>query len=166
MATQTQKLLVVAAAALALTIGCGTGQDEPEVVEPGATRTTAQGELPGDHAADDLNPVTAQRWVDHVRMGRGLDADGKVPDDMATDEFASHDPIWVSMEVTDAPVGSKIRLTVQDPDTNKTVWTAEKAVEPGASHLGFSIDDLAPGTYLAQVVIGDERVADRRFQVV
>jgi hypothetical protein len=162
--TMLQKGTLAAALALAaLSIGCA-GSD-PQPTEPGATPTTADSELPGDNSASDLDPLTAERWVDHVRVGRGLDPDGKVPDHMATDAFGSDEEVWISMEVTDAPVGSRIRINVQDPDTRQTVWTAEKAVEPGASHLGFSIDDLAPGEYRAEVVIGDERVADRTFQV-
>jgi hypothetical protein len=155
--------LPAALAVLGLATACAPGAPE---AEPGATPTTAPSELPGDNSPADLDAITAERWVDHVRLGRGLDPDGKVPDHMATDAFGADEEIWISMEVTDAPVGSRVRVNVRDPETRQTVWTEERPVEPGASHLGFSIDEgLAPGDYRAEVIIGDERVADRTFQV-
>lgn len=60
---------IVLAASLA--IGCGS-----DPVEPGATTATHDQEIPGTHAPNDLDPITAQRWVDDVRLGKALGQDG------------------------------------------------------------------------------------------
>lgn len=145
-------------------IGCGLMQSD---VEPGATATTSASEIPGTHSPADLDPITAARWIDDVRVGRKVDANGQVPKVDVTDTFAADDRINLSMEVTDAPSGSVVAVTVVNKTTGQRVWSQEKPVEAGRSHLNFilSASELGPGGYGAEVRVGDEPVALRRFVV-
>ena len=152
-------IVLVCAAA----VGCGGGEAEPD-----ATLETSDQEIQGASDRDDLDPVTAQSYVDHVQVGTSVDVNGKVADGMESDRFSPPETIFVSMEVTDAPAGSLIRLTLFDDAGDQEVWTEELPVQAGVSHLYFSLDadDIEPGAYRAEVIIGDERVAVRRLQRV
>jgi hypothetical protein len=146
-------------------VGCGPGSARDR--EPGATNSTSGSEIPGAHSPEDLDPITAQRFIDHVRLGREVDSEGKVPEDGVASRFSAAEPIHVSMEVTDAPAGSVVRLSVRDASTDRTLWSEDGKVEGGRSYLTFTVDDeLAPGTYRVDVIIGDEVVARKEFQVV
>ena len=159
------RMLMLGILAVALiSLGCQQlGQSE---VEEGATSKTADGEIPGTRSPNDLDPITAERWIDDVRVGRALDINGQVPTSEVTDTFSAVSTIHVSIEVTDAPAGSMIRLTVSDP-TGDPVWSEEKPVSPGLSHLSFSVDgeELGPGTYRAGLIIGDEMIRSSSFVV-
>jgi len=150
------------AAGLGLAVaGCGQSP------EPGATDQTFRSEIPGTHASNDLNPVTAQRWIDQVRLGRGVDHQGQVPDAMRTDTFTHDDEINVSVKVSDAPVGTHVALEIHNGDSGEIVWTDERSVDTDHSHLTFrfSADDLESGSYEARVIVGDERVARSLFAI-
>jgi len=153
-------------AATALSASCGP--QAPGDAEPGAITETSRMEIPGAHSPDDLDPLTAQRWIDNVHLGRALDTSGKVPVAEEADRFATGEDVLLSMEVTDAPAGSIIQVAVFNSETQQNTWSDEKAVPAGQSHLNFSLsgDDLSPGRYRAEIIIGDETVAKRRFEVV
>lgn len=152
----------------AVTAGCGSPSSDPRadrnvVPEPGAATDVHVGERPGTGTANDLDPITAQRWIDDVRMGDRLDADGVVVD--RSDDFSTNDALHLSLRVTDAPVGTAVRVGVYDATSNE-VWNDEQTVSNSASRLTFDIgDDLAPGEYEARVFVGDEKVADRDFEI-
>jgi hypothetical protein len=149
-----------------LLAGCDEAPRE-SYVEPGATTRVSQGEIPGRQSPSDLSPITAQRYVDEVRLGRGLDPEGQVPRDLVSQTFASGSPIYLSMEVTDAPAGSLIQASLLDAATAEKVWSAQKSVPAGQSYLSFKVDDSLPrGSYRAQLIIGDETVALREFEVI
>ncbi len=147
-----------------LFVGCGMTQSD---VEEGATTKTSNMEIPGTHSPQDLDPITARRWIDDVKLGRKLDVNGHVAQTDVTDSFLANDPIHVSMEVTDAPSGSVIGMTVINTSNGQSVWTQQKPVEPGRSHLAFSMSgqELGAGEYRAEVRVGDEPVALRPFVV-
>jgi hypothetical protein len=152
--------------ACALCAGCG--QDNLDsYVEPGATTAASAIEISGHNSPNDLDPLTAARYIDHVRLGRGLDAEGQVPRDFVASGFHPGEAIQLSMEVTDAPAGSIVRVSVREVDTNRETWVQEKKVAPGKSYLSFAIStELLPSDYRADVIIGDEVVADKKFQVL
>lgn len=161
MRTRTQIVLLLLGAGL---VGCGRGASDD--AEPGATTATYESEIPGRHSGDDIGPFTARRFVDHVRLGFELDAEDKVPDGRTARAFREGDAVHLSMEVTDAPAGSVIRVSIHDAATDRRMWDEERTVAPGKSYLGFSLDRaLTPGTYRADVIIGDEVVARREFQI-
>src|SRR5688572_15612980 len=136
-----------------LCVGCGTQSE----VEEGATTTTSAREIPGTHSPADLDPITAARWIDEVKIGRKVDANGQVPQTDVTDTFAANDRIHVSMEVTDAPSGSVIAVTLINKATGQRIWNEKKPVEAGRSHLTFILNasELGPGGYGAEVRVGD-----------
>jgi len=148
-----------------LSSACGTSDS---YVEPGATTTTHEREIPGANSPTDLDPLTAQRYIDHVRIGHEVDPEGQVPSGREAGAFRASEPLYVSMEVTDAPAGSKVRLSIRDRETNALVWSNEGTVEAGKSYLTFEVGSgkLAHGDYRADVIIGDETVARREFQVL
>lgn len=156
--------LMFACSLMLLCIACGGMRSD---VEEGATTTTSASEIPGAHAPADLDPITAQRWIDDVRVGRQVDARSQVPQTDVTDTFAADERIHVSMEVTDAPSGSVIAVTVIDGTTGRRLWGQEKPAEAGRSHLAFSLraSELSPGRYDVEVRVGDERVALRPLVV-
>jgi hypothetical protein len=136
-----------------LLAGCSL---ESIFTEPGATTVTA--------ASLDLE---ARRHVDHVRLGSGLDREGQVPIELVTGTFASGCLIYMSMEVTDALAGSRVRVTLLDKDTTEPMWSEEQSIPSGRSYVAFNLGDRLPrGSYRAQLIIGDETVARREFEIV
>jgi hypothetical protein len=135
--------------------------------EPEAPPSTSQEEIPGTTSPSDLSAPTAQSYVDDVYVGRQVDPNGEIPESQRSDSFRTGEKVVVGMEVTDAPAGSAVRVTVQDADSNNQVWTAERDVPAGRTHMHFSIDEgkLPRGKYRAKVIIGDETVAERDFEV-
>ena len=151
--------------------GCTTNNDRRAASEPSrapdAPPSTSQEEIPGTSAPSDLAPPTAQSYGDDVVIGHQVDPSGQIPQDQRSDSFRTGEKVLVGMEVTDAPAGSAIRVTVENADSNSQVWTAERDVPAGRTHMHFSIDEgkLPRGKYRAMVIIGDETVAERDFEV-
>ena len=144
--------------------GCTT--DRP-YREPNAPPTTSKAELPGTSSESDLSAVTAERYVDDVYLGHRVDPTGEIPQDQRSERFRKGEDVVIGMEVTDAPAGSAIRVTVQSADSEQQVWTAERPVPAGQTHMHFDVDEnkLSQGKYRAKVIIGDETVAERDFEV-
>lgn len=145
-------------------IGCSSSSTE---TEPGAVAETSKQEIEGTHDPSDLDPITAQRWIDNVHLGRTVDESGKIAFSERSDDFAAGDAAFLSMEVTDAAAGSKVLVSVVDATTESEIWSDSKTVEAGKSHLVFELDPgaLGEGEYRADVYVGDERVARRDFDV-
>ncbi len=161
---KTSNLMIEASMALALlSLGCGLTQTG----EDGAIARTADREIPGTHSPYDLDPITAERWIDDVRVGRDLDVNNSVPEGALSNAFSADDPIHVSMEVTNAPAGTMVRMSVVDGRTRQRVWSQEAPVSPGRSHLSFSLsaEELGAGYFRAEVLVGDETVVARSFVV-
>jgi len=147
--------------------GATFGCDRFGYREAGAAPEASDQELPGSHSPGDLDPLTARGYIDDVRLGHALDPEGKVPTERETSVFHPRDDVHLSMEVTDAPAGSEVLVSVYDATTHALVWSDRKVVKPGRSYLDFVIDDdLEPGRYETHVIIGDEVAANRPFQVV
>ncbi len=155
------------ALALVAALAFGCAEEPAPAVEEGAPTAAQDREIPGTHSPNDLDPITAQRFVDRVRIGRDLDADGQVPTEAEGEEFDAASTVHVSLEATDAPAGSVIRLNVLEDGTERPVWTEELEVPAGRSFVNFTIDggELASGAYRAEIVIGDETVANRDFRI-
>jgi hypothetical protein len=146
---------------LAVTLGCGT-----PAPEPGATTEVLDREIPGDHSSQDLNPLTAQQWIDEVRLGTSVDDQGGVGQDAMQDQFSPERAIYVSMRVADAPAGSVVRVAVYD-DAEHEVWMEERAIASEQPYLTFKIEEgaLDVGHYEAHVHVGDEQVSVRELEV-
>jgi hypothetical protein len=158
--TRAVRLSLLALASTAA-LRCGA-----QPVEPGATTEVHDEEIQGAHASSDLDPLTAQRWIDEVRVGPRLDDTGSVPPDGAASRFSPEAAIHISMKVDDAPVGAVVRLVVHDA-LEQQVWSAERPVAEGEPYLHFTIGEatLPVGRYEARVIVGDERVAVRALEI-
>ena len=130
-------------------------------VEPEADGMTGMG-------SDDV------AWIETVKVGSELE-NGTVADDKG--EFEADEPIIVSVELDNPPVGQAVRLEVYDQN-EKQVWSEEQTLGqmlPGGTEpqteseqaINFRIRDgaLPEGEYTAYVVVDDQRVEEKQFEV-
>jgi hypothetical protein len=110
--------------------------------------------------------ATKASRIEQVRLGFGLDLEGKVSPGCAASSFAMHDPIHLSMRISQAPAGSVVRVSVRDIATRRVAWSEEKPVPASPSYLTFEIGrNLAEGRYRADSTLGDETASTRDFLV-
>lgn len=108
----------------------------------------------------------AARGVNQVRLGHGLDVDGKVPPGFAAKSFVEGDPIQLSMGLEDASSTTAVHVAVHDLATDRTVWSQEKDAGSGEPYLSFDLGrSLARGEYRADVIIADAVVSRLDFEV-
>lgn len=104
--------------------------------------------------------------VDQVRLGFALDREGQVSPGCVASTFSLHDPIHLSMQVTDALAGSVVRVSVQDIATHRIAWSEARPVTPGRSFLAFAIGtQLGVGRYRAESSLGGAAKSPRNFVV-
>lgn len=140
------------------------GRDE--TAKPPATTTTV--EQPGTTSPSDIAPSTAQSWIDDVTIGHEVAADGSMVTGKGGDDFAPGQPIYVTMEVGDAPPNSTVKLVWYGPGETK-IGEENKPVVAGHKYLSFtapSTSSWAKGDYRVEVWIGDEKVNTQQFQIV
>lgn len=135
-------------------------------VEPHVITAASGLEIAATHLARESGSVRAPDSVTEVRLGHGLDLNGKVPPAFGASRFAVGDPIHLSMwEVTDAPAGSLVRVSVLDA-SERIVWSEEKQAPSGESYVSFDIGrGLVQGTYRADVIVGQEVRSHTGFEV-
>jgi hypothetical protein len=105
--------------------------------------------------------------IDQVRLGFGLDVEGKVSRGCTAKGFASGDPILLSLQVTDAPVGAVLDVTVRDAATESLAWSERRELPVGRSVQTFEIGTaLAEGHYRVEPALSDGGIAVlREFDV-
>ena len=104
--------------------------------------------------------------IDRVWLGFALDREGRVTPGCAASKFALRDPIHLSMQVTDAVVGSVVTVSVRDVVSHRIAWSENRPVPPGRSDLTFAIGrDLALGRYRAESTLGGEAAKSWDFEV-
>jgi hypothetical protein len=104
--------------------------------------------------------------IDQMRLGFGLDLEGKVSSGCTASKFAMRDPIHFSMQVTDAPAGSVVRVSVRDAATQHVAWSEERPAPAGRSYLTFEIGrGLAEGRYRAETTLGGGATRPQEFVV-
>jgi hypothetical protein len=171
-ATLLPKLSVTAALLAVLGTGCAPHDDTSETDEPHNTAeasSTSAAEKPGIDSAGDVNPIEAQMWLDDFTIGKAAQTDQSISAADQGDDFAPGAPVFVSMEVGDAPAAAKVRVDVLNEDGDDTpVASQEQAVPAGAHYMSFKVDTKSwpKGDYRAEVWIGDERVNEQHFQIV
>jgi len=135
-------------------------------VEPRAITTASRIEIPAAYSTRERGSVPARDFIREVRLGYGLDMDGKVPPGFGASRFAMGDPIHLSMwEVTDQPAGSAVRVSVRDA-TDRIVWSEDKEAPRGGSYLSFGIGrTLVRGRYRADVIVGHEVRSRMGFEI-
>jgi hypothetical protein len=109
---------------------------------------------------------TAPGRIDQVRLGFGLDQEGRVSPGCAASTFALHDPIHLSMQVSDARPGSVLQVAVRNVATRRTAWSEKRSLTPGRSSLTFEIPrNLAVGRYRAEPSLDGVASSARVFVV-
>lgn len=104
--------------------------------------------------------------IDQVRLGFGLDLEGRVSSGCTASKFALRDPIHISMQVIDAPAGSVIRVSVRDTATHRVAWSDAKPATAGRSNMTFEIGrGLTPGRYRAEPTLGEAAASPWEFVV-
>lgn len=81
----------------------GCAVEEP-VEEPVVDTATPATPVPG--ATD----TQAMIWIDDPTLGSQVGADGSIPLGSTDNDFEPGDPIYVAMEVGDAPAGANVRV--------------------------------------------------------
>jgi len=134
----------------------------------GDDKGPAIAEKPGIAKPGDVSPPVAQAMVDDVNIGVAVAGDGRVPAGTSPDDFLPGEDIYLTMDVSDAPPGTAIRVVWIGPDDQEIARQA-KTVTAGESTLRFVKQDTGswkPGDYRAEVWVGDEKVNDERFDIV
>ena len=163
----TKFMAVLLMSTLPLAVACKT-QEHAETNDANDTATTtSEQEVAGTDQPGDLNPVEAQTMVDDVTIGKKVGADGMIATEDQGDDFAPGDTVYITMNATDAPAGSAVKVAWYGPGETK-INEEEKQVQTGAQYLTFQADTASwqKGDYRAEVWIGDEKVNTQQFQVV
>ncbi len=159
-----KKTLMFLMIALVATLMFACGRDE--TAEPPAGVSTQ--EQAGTSSPTDISPITAQTWIDDVTIGSELAPDGSMVAGKTGDDFAPGQPVYLTMEVGDAPPASSVKVVWYGPNETK-VGEETKPVVAGQKYLSFTAADTASwalGDYRAEVWIGDEKVNTQQFQIV
>ena len=125
-------------------------------------------EKPGISQPGDVSPPVAQAMIDDVNIGVAVTSDGRVPADSSPDNFLPGEDIYLTMDVSDAPAGTAIKVVWIGPGDTQ-IATQAKTVAAGVSTLTFVKQDTRswkPGDYRAEVWVGDEKVDDEVFDIV
>ena len=150
--------------------GCKQQTEEIAQTDTSSTDTQiAEGqEVPGTGGPGDINPVTAQTWVDDVTLGNELGADGAIVAGKQGDDFVPGQPIHLAMTVNDAPANASVKVVWFAPGESK-IAEESKSVTAGQKFMNFSAKDTAKwakGDYRVEVWVADEKVNQQIFQMV
>ncbi|HKR63431.1 MAG TPA: hypothetical protein VJZ00_06835 [Thermoanaerobaculia bacterium] len=159
-----KKILTILALILISLFVAACGKDETAEAPP----TTTTVEQAGTTNPSDIAPTTAQSWIDDVTIGHELAPDGSMATGKGGDDFAPGQPIYLSMEVGDAPANSQVKIVWYGPNETK-IGEDTKPVAAGQKYLSFTSKDTgswAKGDYRAEVWVGDEKVNQQQFQIV
>jgi len=130
------------------------------------TEIASGAEVPGTGGPGDINPITAETWVDDVTIGSELGPDGAMVVGKTGDDFAPGQKVNIAMAVDDAPANASVKVLWFGPGEKK-IHEESKTVG-GKKFLNFShgTKGWAKGDYRAEIWVGDEKVNQQMFQVV
>jgi len=105
--------------------------------------------------------------ISEVRLGHGLDIDGKVPPCLGASRFSTGDPIHLSLwQETSEREGATVRVSIRDVLTSRVVWSEEKASHGSGSYLSFGIGRALPsGAYRAELSVGGVVVSRKSVEI-
>ncbi|HVR44315.1 MAG TPA: hypothetical protein VMS56_12825 [Thermoanaerobaculia bacterium] len=152
-------LVGVLALALAAFTACAREQVPTE---------TSETELAGTTSPGGVNPLSAQNWIDGVTIGSEVGDDGSIVAGSAGADFAPGEPIFVVLEVSDAPPASAVKVVWLGPGETE-VGEQQKNVAIDQTHVSFQAPDTAAwqlGDHRVEVWVGDEQVSTQQFRIV
>ena len=110
--------------------------------------------------------VVSPIHIDQVRLGFGLNPEGRVSPGCAASTFSLRDPIHLSMHVSNAAAGSVVRVSIREVVSHRVAWSEDRPVPPGPSYVTFEIGrGLALGRYRAESTLGGEATTPWDFVV-
>ncbi|MGK2856025.1 MAG: hypothetical protein ACSLFQ_02335 [Thermoanaerobaculia bacterium] len=165
-----QKVLISLALGtlLVASFGCKKAEYTTETGAEQPPQVATTQEIAGTTNPNDLNPMTAQSYIDDVKVGNALGTDGLIGIDKTTDMFTAGQPIYLTMTVNDAPATAAVKVVWYGPNDTK-ITEESKSIAVGAKTLSFeapSTSSWAIGGYHAEVWIGDEKVKSEDFKIV
>jgi hypothetical protein len=113
-----------------------------------------------------VNPFGPRGPAPAMRIGRGIDPDGRVPDAEQTDVLMPSEPVYISVRMPPALDGATGRLSIYEGSSGDLVWV-DDAFASGGDFVSFEIAPraLAPADYVALLVVGGQQIADHRFAI-
>ena len=105
--------------------------------------------------------------VDELRFGDAVDANGEVAPHTSKDHFPPNIPIYITMQVQEAPKGTELLVNILDRETEELAWSEKQQVPGGHTVMNFTVDagELNSGKYRARVKLGDDWVAEHEFLI-
>jgi len=104
--------------------------------------------------------------LDQVRLGFGLNPEGRVSSGCTASKFALRDPIHLSMKVFGATPGAVVHASVRDTVTQRIAWGETRLVPAGESYVTFEIGrELPEGRYRSESTLGGTATTPRDFVV-
>ena len=131
------------------------------------TRPASEQEKTGVSKPGDVSPLVAQAMVDDVTLGTAVTVDGHIPARSRTDVFVPGEVIFLTMDVSDAPPGTAVKVVWYGPHEQR-IGEQRQTVASGMSMLKFVKDGTRTwktGDYRAEIWVGDEKVNDERFNI-
>jgi hypothetical protein len=161
-------MTVLSTSILALVLACQTGERGAEVGDAEDTApAVVEKEAAGTDHPSDLNPVEAETMIDDVTIGHMTSGDNTIMPDRQGDDFAPGQPVFISVNVSDATAGSVVKALYFGPGEAK-VAEKEGAIYEGAKYVALEADTSGwpKGDYRAEIWIGDEKVNTQHFNIV
>ena len=121
----------------------------------------------GLQSCADANAVTTDATrIGQAYVGFALDVQGHVPSGCTASKFSLGDPIHLTLQVTNAPEASVLRVAVRDVVTQRVAWSEDRTLAAGESLVTFGIGrKLGLGRYRVESSLGAAMASSREFLV-
>lgn len=154
-------VLVVALFAIALS-GCTREQRE-------ATETATDTAIQALETAVDtaVGAVQAMIWIDDPTLGGQVGPDGSIPTGSTDNDFKPGDPIYLAMEIGDAPAGANVRVVWSGPGAT-AIGEETKDVAAGQKYMNFKSPNTAKwalGDYKVEIYANGNKAHEEAFKL-
>jgi hypothetical protein len=115
-----------------------------------------------------MGKMMAKRALEDVTVGHQLAADGSIAADQKGKSFSPGQTVYVTFNIAKAPAGTSVELAWFDPQ-NQPAGSDTETVRSGQTYMNFASPDTSswgPGTYRADITLGDKKVDSERFSIV
>lgn len=152
-----------AVAVLLLSWACQRGAPQPVKTRIAVTTSNAPTDERRVREKDLIRPAGA-KFLESAKIGPKLGPDGRVTDEEHA--FAEGQPVYLTMNFRESPVGLQTRVVWFDDDHGKELAHEERPMN-GAKTVTFSMTKkLAPGFYRVDGFWGGNFASEKVFQVV